>query len=182
MGRPKISIIGAGNVGATTAQRLAEKELSRRVVLVDIVEGVPQGKGLDQWQTAPIEGFDSRVIGTNVDPLNPYFVDMAREMPHDFLPAQVEVTRQRSTRPRQNEHQLPAPLFGAFPSVRWLAHPMSQPLAQQASGPRRWLGASRMTPHRCRHMPPHQRLAHNCADSSVQWADRANRSGTTMER
>ena len=60
-----ITVVGAGNVGATTAQRLAEKELSRRVVLVDIVEGVPQGKGLDQWQTAPIEGFDSRVIGTN---------------------------------------------------------------------------------------------------------------------
>jgi malate dehydrogenase len=60
-----ITVVGAGNVGATTAQRLAEKELSRRVILVDIIEGVPQGKGLDQWQTAPIEGFDSRVIGTN---------------------------------------------------------------------------------------------------------------------
>ncbi len=60
-----ITVVGAGNVGATTAQRVAEKELSRRVVLVDIVEGIPQGKGLDQWQTAPIEGFDSRVIGTN---------------------------------------------------------------------------------------------------------------------
>ncbi|HEX9564668.1 MAG TPA: malate dehydrogenase [Gemmatimonadaceae bacterium] len=61
----KITVVGAGNVGATTAQRLAEKELARRVVLVDILEGVPQGKGLDQWQTAPIEGFDSRVIGAN---------------------------------------------------------------------------------------------------------------------
>ncbi len=60
-----ITVVGAGNVGATTAQRVAEKELASRVVLVDIVEGVPQGKGLDQWQTAPIEGFDSRVIGTN---------------------------------------------------------------------------------------------------------------------
>ena len=60
-----ITVVGAGNVGATTAQRLAEKELSKRVVLVDIVEGVPQGKGLDQWETAPIEGFDTRVIGTN---------------------------------------------------------------------------------------------------------------------
>ena len=60
-----ITVVGAGNVGATTAQRIAEKELSRSGVLVDIIEGVPQGKGLDQWQTAPIEGFDSRVIGTN---------------------------------------------------------------------------------------------------------------------
>jgi malate dehydrogenase len=61
----KITVVGAGNVGATAAQRVAEKELAREVVLIDIVEGVPQGKGLDQWQSAPIEGFDSRVIGTN---------------------------------------------------------------------------------------------------------------------
>jgi len=61
----KITVVGGGNVGATTAQRLAEKELARRVVLVDIVEGIPQGKGLDQWESAPIEGFDTRVIGTN---------------------------------------------------------------------------------------------------------------------
>src|SRR5258706_10286938 len=61
----KITVVGAGNVGATAAQRLAEKELARRVVLVDIQEGIPQGKGLDQWESAPIEGFDTRVIGTN---------------------------------------------------------------------------------------------------------------------
>src|SRR5262245_3764499 len=61
----KITVVGAGNVGATAAQRLAEKELAREVVLIDVVEGVPQGKGLDQWETAPIEGFDSRVIGSN---------------------------------------------------------------------------------------------------------------------
>jgi malate dehydrogenase len=61
----KITVVGAGNVGATTAQRIAEKELARTVVMVDVVEGVPQGKGLDQWESAPIEGFDSRVIGAN---------------------------------------------------------------------------------------------------------------------
>jgi len=61
----KITVVGAGNVGATTAQRVAEKELARTVVMVDVVEGVPQGKGLDQWQSAPIEGFDSRVIGAS---------------------------------------------------------------------------------------------------------------------
>ncbi|HEX4561031.1 MAG TPA: malate dehydrogenase [Gemmatimonadales bacterium] len=61
----KITVVGAGNVGATAAQRLAEKELARTIVLVDVVEGVPQGKGLDQWESAPIEGFDTRVIGTN---------------------------------------------------------------------------------------------------------------------
>ena len=61
----KITVVGAGNVGATAAQRIAEKELGRTVVMVDVAEGLPQGKGLDQWQSAPIEGFDSRVIGTN---------------------------------------------------------------------------------------------------------------------
>jgi malate dehydrogenase len=61
----KITVVGAGNVGATTAQRIAEKELARTVVMVDVAEGIPQGKGLDQWQSAPIEGFDSRVIGSN---------------------------------------------------------------------------------------------------------------------
>ncbi|HXI35008.1 MAG TPA: malate dehydrogenase [Gemmatimonadales bacterium] len=61
----KITVVGAGNVGATTAQRLAEKSLARTVVLVDVIEGVPQGKGLDQWESAPIEGFDTRVIGAN---------------------------------------------------------------------------------------------------------------------
>ncbi|MCH7857177.1 MAG: malate dehydrogenase [Gemmatimonadetes bacterium] len=65
MSANKITVVGAGHVGATCAQRLAEKELARKVVLVDIVEGIPQGKGLDQWESAPIEGFDSHVIGTN---------------------------------------------------------------------------------------------------------------------
>src|SRR6266704_5010661 len=61
----KITVVGAGNVGATTAQRLAEKELARTIVLVDVIEGVPQGKGLDQWESAPIEAFDTRIVGTN---------------------------------------------------------------------------------------------------------------------
>jgi malate dehydrogenase len=61
----KITVVGAGNVGATAAQRLAEKELAEEIVLLDVVEGIPQGKGLDMWETAPVEGFDSRVIGTN---------------------------------------------------------------------------------------------------------------------
>ena len=61
----KITVVGAGNVGATAAQRIAEKELANEVVLVDIVEGVPQGKGLDMYESAPIEGFDTVVTGTN---------------------------------------------------------------------------------------------------------------------
>lgn len=61
----KITVVGAGHVGATAAQRLAEKELAREIVLIDVIEGIPQGKGLDQWESAPIEGFDTRVIGSN---------------------------------------------------------------------------------------------------------------------
>ena len=61
----KITVVGAGNVGATAAQRLAEKNLARIVVMVDVVEGVPQGKALDQWQSGPVEGYDTRVYGTN---------------------------------------------------------------------------------------------------------------------
>jgi malate dehydrogenase len=61
----KITVVGAGNVGATAAQLLAAKELARQVVMVDIAEGIPQGKALDQWEWAPIEGFDTRVVGSN---------------------------------------------------------------------------------------------------------------------
>ena len=60
----KVTVIGAGNVGATAAQRLAEKDLSD-VVLVDIIEGVPQGKALDLTEAAPIEKHDARITGTN---------------------------------------------------------------------------------------------------------------------
>ena len=61
----KIAVVGAGNVGATAAQRVAEKCLARTVIMIDVVEGVPQGKALDQWQSGPVEGFDARVVGTN---------------------------------------------------------------------------------------------------------------------
>ncbi|NNF38395.1 MAG: malate dehydrogenase, partial [Gemmatimonadetes bacterium] len=64
MSAKKITVVGAGHVGATCAQRLAEKELAREVVMIDIAEGIPQGKALDQWESAPVEGFDSRVVGS----------------------------------------------------------------------------------------------------------------------
>ncbi len=60
----KVTVVGAGNVGATAAQRLAEKELCD-VVLVDIIEGVPQGKSLDLTEAAPIEKHDAHLTGTN---------------------------------------------------------------------------------------------------------------------
>jgi malate dehydrogenase len=64
MAHPKVTVIGAGNVGATTAQRIAEAGLAD-VVLVDIVEGLPQGKALDLAEAAPVMGHDMQVIGTN---------------------------------------------------------------------------------------------------------------------
>ncbi len=60
----KVTVVGAGNVGATLAQRIADRELAD-VVLIDILEGMPQGKGLDMMEAMPVEGSDARVIGTN---------------------------------------------------------------------------------------------------------------------
>jgi malate dehydrogenase len=65
MSAKKITVVGAGHVGATCSQLLSQKELAKEVVLVDIADGIPQGKGLDQWESAPIEGFDSRVFGAS---------------------------------------------------------------------------------------------------------------------
>src|SRR5437588_6835841 len=64
MARRKVSIVGAGNVGATAGQRIADKQLAD-VVLIDIIEGVPQGKALDLMESGPIEGYDFRLTGTN---------------------------------------------------------------------------------------------------------------------
>lgn len=64
MSRPKVTVVGAGNVGGSVAQRLAEKNCYD-VVIVDIVEGLPQGKALDLAQAGPVCGYDSQVIGTN---------------------------------------------------------------------------------------------------------------------
>src|SRR5258706_14440900 len=64
MPRPKITVVGAGNVGATAAQYIVEKELGD-VVLVDVIEGIPQGKALDLAQAGPVHGYDSALIGAN---------------------------------------------------------------------------------------------------------------------
>ena len=62
--RKKVTVVGAGNVGASCALRIADKELAD-VVLVDIVEGVPQGKGLDMLQSGPVQGYDVSIVGSN---------------------------------------------------------------------------------------------------------------------
>src|SRR5690606_31994063 len=63
----KITVVGAGNVGATVANVVAEKELADEVVLRDITERIAEGKSLDIWQTAPINSYDTRVIGSTND-------------------------------------------------------------------------------------------------------------------
>ena len=63
MSRRKVTVVGAGNVGATTAQRIVERGIAD-VVFVDVVDGIPQGKALDILQSAPIIGFDTKIIGT----------------------------------------------------------------------------------------------------------------------
>ena len=63
-GRRKVTVVGAGFVGATAAQRIIEKGLAD-VVMVDIAEGIPQGKGLDMMESGPVEGFDMTIVGTN---------------------------------------------------------------------------------------------------------------------
>jgi malate dehydrogenase len=62
--RKKVTVVGAGNVGANTAQKIAAKELAD-VVLVDVVDGIPQGKGLDMLESAPVEGYDVSIVGAN---------------------------------------------------------------------------------------------------------------------
>lgn len=63
----KITVVGAGNVGATCAHEIARMDVCKELILVDVKEGVSQGKGLDMWQTAPILGFNTRIIGSTND-------------------------------------------------------------------------------------------------------------------
>ncbi len=63
----KITVVGAGNVGATCADVMARKELANEIILVDIIEGVAEGKALDMWETAPVDGSDTRIIGVTND-------------------------------------------------------------------------------------------------------------------
>ncbi len=99
--RKKITVVGAGNVGATCAHRLADKQLGD-VVLIDILEGVPQGKALDLLEAGPIEGYDVRVKGTNdfADTANSDVVVMTAGFPRkpgmsrdDLLKANYDVVK-----------------------------------------------------------------------------------------
>jgi malate dehydrogenase len=61
----KITMVGAGNVGATAIQQIAQRELCEELVMIDVVDGLPQGKGLDMWESAPLLGSDTQVQGSN---------------------------------------------------------------------------------------------------------------------
>jgi malate dehydrogenase len=99
--RKKITVVGAGNVGATVAHRLADKQLGD-VVMIDILEGIPQGKGLDLLQSGPIEGYDVTIKGTNdyADTANSDLVVMTAGFPRkpgmsrdDLLKANFDVVK-----------------------------------------------------------------------------------------
>jgi malate dehydrogenase len=99
--RRKVTVVGAGNVGATVAHRLADKQLSD-VVMIDILEGIPQGKGLDLLEAGPIEGCDVKIKGTNdfADTANSDLVVMTAGFPRkpgmsrdDLLKANYEVVK-----------------------------------------------------------------------------------------
>jgi malate dehydrogenase len=99
--RKKVTVIGAGNVGATVAHRLVDRQLSD-VVLIDILEGIPQGKGLDLLEAGPIEGYDCRIRGTNsyADTANSDIVVMTAGFPRkpgmsrdDLLKANYDVVK-----------------------------------------------------------------------------------------
>jgi malate dehydrogenase len=99
--RKKITVVGSGNVGATVAHRLVDKQLAD-VVLIDILEGIPQGKGLDLLEAGPIEGYDCRIRGTNnyADTANSDLVVMTAGFPRkpgmsrdDLLKANFDVVK-----------------------------------------------------------------------------------------
>jgi malate dehydrogenase len=99
--RRKVTVVGSGNVGATVAHRLADKQLAD-VVMIDILEGVPQGKGLDLLEAGPIEGYDVRIKGTNdyADTAHSDLVVMTAGFPRkpgmsrdDLLKANYEVVK-----------------------------------------------------------------------------------------
>ena len=110
----KITIVGAGHVGATTAQRLAEKHLAEEIVLIDIIEGIPQGKALDIWESSPVELFDTKVQGTNsyADTANSDMVIITAGLPRkpgmsrdDLLAANTKIVKEVTQKVADNSPQ-----------------------------------------------------------------------------
>jgi len=111
MARPQVTVIGAGNVGASVAQRVAEGNLSD-VVLIDIVDGLPQGKALDLAEAAPVVGHDMKVTGTN---------DYADTAGSDIIVVTSGLARQPGMSPTTCSPRMPAssaPSCSKAPSTR----------------------------------------------------------------
>jgi malate dehydrogenase len=98
----KVTVIGAGNVGASTAYVLAQRGIAKEIVLTDILEGVPQGKVLDMCQSGAVEGYDTRIIGTNsyADTKNSDVIVMTAGKPRkpgmsreDLLAVNIEIVK-----------------------------------------------------------------------------------------
>jgi len=98
----KVTVIGAGNVGASTAYVLAQRGIATEIVLTDILEGVPQGKALDMCQSGAVEGYDTRIIGTNsyADTKNSDVIVMTAGKPRkpgmsreDLLAVNIEIVK-----------------------------------------------------------------------------------------
>jgi len=98
----KVTVIGAGNVGASTAYVLAQRGIAKEIVLTDILEGVPQGKVLDMCQSGAVEGYDTRITGTNsyADTKNSDVIVMTAGKPRkpgmsreDLLAVNIEIVK-----------------------------------------------------------------------------------------
>ena len=101
--RSKVTVVGAGNVGATTAQRIFDKGYAD-VVLVDIVEGLPQGKALDMLEAGPVTGTDATIVGT--------IINMGRNLKMDVVAEGVETEEQLSFLQSLDCHFVQGMLFG----------------------------------------------------------------------
>lgn len=98
----KVTVIGAGNVGATCAYILSDKNICKEIVLLDIADGIPQGKALDMWEAAPVGGTSTSIVGTNsyADTANSDIIVMTAGKPRtpgmsrdDLLAANIEIMR-----------------------------------------------------------------------------------------
>jgi len=93
----KITVVGAGNVGATAALNIAERQLAREIVMLDIVDGLPQGKALDMWESSPLAGFNAKVTGsTDFSNMKGSGVVVVTESPATDWPSFVQWAKERA--------------------------------------------------------------------------------------
>ena len=121
----KVTVVGAGNVGATCADVIAHKDIVQEVVLLDIKEGIAEGKSLDIWQTAPINLYDTRTVGSTNDYTRTANSDVvvitsglqkigdgAPVQPKDAAPAAPAASKPGAAKPARDVKPTPAPAAG----------------------------------------------------------------------